>query len=55
MKNNSNIKQLHGKKLSFNNYNDIFSALSISKSFEKNNGTVIIKHANPCGVSIEKK
>ena len=52
--NNSNIKQLHGKKLSFNNYNDIFSALSISKSFEKNNGTVIIKHANPCGVSIEK-
>ena len=42
------------KKLSFNNYNDIFSALSISKSFEKNNGTVIIKHANPCGVSIEK-
>jgi phosphoribosylaminoimidazolecarboxamide formyltransferase/IMP cyclohydrolase len=52
--NNSNIKQLHGKKLSFNNYNDIFSALSISKSFEKNNGTVIIKHANPCGVSVEK-
>jgi len=52
--NSLNIKQLHGKKLSFNNYNDIFSALSISKSFEKNNGTVIIKHANPCGVSIEK-
>ena len=52
--NNLNIKQLHGKKLSFNNYNDIFSALSISKSFEKNSGTVIIKHANPCGVSIEK-
>jgi len=52
--NNSNIKQLHGKKLSFNNYNDIFSALSISKSFEKNNGTVIVKHANPCGVSVEK-
>jgi len=49
-----NIKQIHGKKLSYNNYNDIFSALSVSKSFEKNNGTVIIKHANPCGVSIEK-
>jgi len=52
--NNLNIKQLHGKKLSFNNYNDIFSALSISKSFKRNNGTVIIKHTNPCGVSIEK-
>ena len=45
------IKQLHGKKLSYNNYNDIFSALSISKSFPQNRGTVIVKHANPCGVS----
>jgi len=53
-KNNLNINQLHGKKLSFNNYNDIFSSLLISKSFEKNIGTVIIKHANPCGASIEK-
>ncbi len=48
------IKQLHGKQLSYNNYNDIFSALSISKSLPKNKGTVIIKHANPCGVSILK-
>ena len=52
--NNLNLKQLHGKKLSFNNYKDIFSALSISKSFEKKNGTVIIKHNGPCGVSIEQ-
>jgi len=48
------IKQLHGKRLSYNNYNDIFSALTISKSFPKNSGTVIVKHANPCGVSILK-
>ena len=48
------IKQLHGKKLSYNNYNDIFAALTISKSLSKNTGTVIIKHANPCGVSILK-
>ena len=48
-----NIKQIHGKKLSYNNYNDIFSALIISKSLTKNTGTVIIKHANPCGVSIQ--
>ncbi len=50
-----NIKQIHGKQLSYNNYNDIFSALSISKSLPKNIGTVIVKHANPCGVSIKKK
>jgi phosphoribosylaminoimidazolecarboxamide formyltransferase/IMP cyclohydrolase len=52
--NNLNIKQLHGKQLSYNNYNDIFSALTISKSLTKNIGTVIVKHANPCGVSINK-
>ena len=48
------INQLHGKKLSYNNYNDIFAALTISKSLPKNSGTVIVKHANPCGVSILK-
>jgi phosphoribosylaminoimidazolecarboxamide formyltransferase/IMP cyclohydrolase len=51
---NLNIKQINGKQLSYNNYNDIFSALTISKSLPKNSGTVIIKHANPCGVSINK-
>jgi phosphoribosylaminoimidazolecarboxamide formyltransferase/IMP cyclohydrolase len=49
-----NINQVHGKQLSYNNYNDIFSALTISKSLPKNSGTVIVKHANPCGVSINK-
>ena len=53
-KQNLEILQLHGKKLSYNNYNDIFSALNISKLFPKNIGTVIVKHANPCGVSINK-
>jgi phosphoribosylaminoimidazolecarboxamide formyltransferase / IMP cyclohydrolase len=48
------IKQVHGKQLSYNNYNDIFAALTISKSLPKNTGTVIVKHANPCGVSILK-
>ena len=42
-----NIKQLH-------NYMDIFAALTISKSLPINTGTVIIKHTNPCGVSILK-
>jgi len=47
-----NISKLNGKKLSYNNYNDIYAALSISKTLPKNTGTVIVKHANPCGVSI---
>ena len=51
---NFKLKQLNGKKLSYNNYNDIFAALEISKSLPKNTGTVIIKHTNPCGVSIIK-
>jgi len=49
-----NINQIHGKILSYNNYNDIFSALTISKSLPRNTGTVIVKHANPCGVSALK-
>jgi len=53
-KNSINIKQIHGRQLSYNNYNDIFAALTISKSLPKNAGTVIVKHANPCGVSIKK-
>ena len=49
-----NIDQVHGKQLSYNNYNDIFSALTVSKSLPNNLGTVIVKHANPCGVSVHK-
>ena len=45
---NLNIKQIHGKQLSYNNYNDIFSAITVSKSLPKNTGTVIVKHSNPC-------
>ena len=48
------LRKIHGKTLSYNNYNDIFSALIISKSLPKNTGTVIVKHANPCGVSALK-
>ena len=54
LKKELSLKQLNGKKLSYNNYNDIFTALLISRFFPKNIGTVIIKHANPCGVSINK-
>ena len=51
---NLDIEKIHGKKLSYNNYNDIYSALSILNTFKKKEGAVIIKHANPCGVSVEK-
>ncbi len=49
------LQQIHGKYLSYNNYNDIYTGLEILNSFKNNEGTVIIKHANPCGVSAEKK
>ena len=45
------FNQINGKELSYNNYNDMFSSLQILKSLKNNSGTVIIKHANPCGVS----
>ena len=48
------IIQLSGKNLSYNNYNDLYSALSTTKLLPNNRGVAIIKHANPCGVSINQ-
>ena len=48
------ITQLSGKNLSYNNYNDLYSALSATKLLPNNRGVAIIKHANPCGVSINQ-
>ena len=48
------FSQLHGKELSYNNYNDIFASLEILKSIKGGASTVIIKHSNPCGVSQHK-
>ena len=48
------IIQLSGKHLSYNNYNDLYSALSVTKFLPNNRGVAIIKHANPCGVSINQ-
>ena len=48
------VNQIHGKELSYNNYNDMFASLEILNTLKKNSGTVIIKHANPCGVSENK-
>ena len=46
---------MSGRDLSYNNYNDIFASLEILESIKGKAGTVIIKHANPCGVSEDKK
>jgi len=43
--------QIHGKELSYNNFNDMFASLEILDSLKKKSSTVIIKHTNPCGVS----
>ncbi len=51
---NLGIEKIHGKELSYNNYNDIYSALSILSTFKKKEGAVIVKHTNPCGASAEK-
>ena len=48
------FNQVHGKELSYNNYNDMFASLEILETLKKNSATVIIKHANPCGVSENK-
>ena len=44
-------KQLQGKELSFNNIGDTDAALECVKQFEEP-ACVIVKHANPCGVSL---
>jgi phosphoribosylaminoimidazolecarboxamide formyltransferase/IMP cyclohydrolase len=49
----SKIKQIQGKELSYNNYLDMYSAVSISKELgEKGSSCVIVKHNNPCGCAI---
>ena len=45
------FKQIQGKELSYNNFNDIFSSLDILNSIKGEATTVIIKHANPCGIA----
>ena len=53
--NENELEKLNGKELSYNNYNDIYYGLDIVNSLPKGIGTIIIKHANPSGVSINKK
>jgi len=50
----SNMKQLHGKALSYNNYLDIEAALNVAKELSEYNAAVIVKHLNPCGIATGK-
>jgi phosphoribosylaminoimidazolecarboxamide formyltransferase / IMP cyclohydrolase len=45
-------RQVQGKELSYNNYNDASAALELAAEFAGQAPTVVIvKHANPCGVA----
>ena len=46
-------RQLQGKELSYNNYNDANAALELIAEFGADQpAVVIVKHANPCGVAV---
>ena len=47
----ASARQLQGKELSYNNFNDTDAALECLAEFS-DAACVIIKHANPCGVAI---
>jgi len=49
----ANYRQLQGKELSYNNIADTDAALECVKVFDEP-ACVIVKHANPCGVSTAK-
>ncbi|HOB15067.1 MAG TPA: bifunctional phosphoribosylaminoimidazolecarboxamide formyltransferase/IMP cyclohydrolase [Novosphingobium sp.] len=45
-------RQIQGKELSYNNYNDADAALELCAEFRgQEPAVVIVKHANPCGVA----
>ncbi|CAI2657583.1 Bifunctional purine biosynthesis protein PurH [Apilactobacillus kunkeei] len=46
----ANAKQLHGKKLSYNNVRDADAALRIVAEFPDQATVVALKHMNPCGI-----
>ncbi|ANO52293.1 bifunctional phosphoribosylaminoimidazolecarboxamide formyltransferase/IMP cyclohydrolase [Woeseia oceani] len=49
----ANAEQLQGKELSYNNIADTDAALECVRQFAEP-ACVIVKHANPCGVAVDK-
>lgn len=47
----SAFKQLHGKELSFNNLNDLSSAVQMVREFDQP-AAIAVKHTNPCGAAV---
>lgn len=47
----ASAKQLHGKEMSYNNYQDTDAAVRTAYDFDEP-AVAIIKHANPCGVAV---
>lgn len=45
------LEQLHGKQISYNNYNDMRATIELVNEFQEP-VCVAVKHANPCGVAI---
>lgn len=46
-----NIEVIHGKKMSYNNYNDLNPALELCQELGEN-AVVCLKHQSPCGVAV---
>jgi phosphoribosylaminoimidazolecarboxamide formyltransferase/IMP cyclohydrolase len=49
----SRVDQLHGKQLSFNNLNDLSAARRLIGEFQLP-AAVVVKHANPAGVAVDR-
>jgi phosphoribosylaminoimidazolecarboxamide formyltransferase/IMP cyclohydrolase len=48
----SNVPQLHGKQLSFNNLLDLDAARALVSDFDDHAACAIVKHNNPCGAAV---
>jgi phosphoribosylaminoimidazolecarboxamide formyltransferase / IMP cyclohydrolase len=51
----SQVRQHHGKPLSFNNLLDVDAARRLCDEFEGSVAAVIVKHNNPCGVALAER
>ena len=48
----ADLKQRHGKELSFNNILDLDAAMSAASLWQNQPACVIIKHTTPCGIAL---
>lgn len=46
-----NIEVIHGKEMSYNNYNDLNPAIELAEELGEN-AVVALKHQSPCGVAV---